>query len=186
MQFYPHNISTALIGNAVSASTAATGSFINNFSAIPINTVNTASLALNITGSRGADGTSVAVVGPKGATGTRGVTGFRGNSILLLSSEWHSGPPCDPVPVDCYSHVFYPTFVLGNERFCAFEEPGQTYYSTDLTLIDGSSKIYYNDICTTLASNSNPLGAYGPTAFAYSTDGAGTLQSIDSCPQDPF
>jgi hypothetical protein len=179
MQFYPHNISTTLVGNAVSASLSLSGSFINNFAAITVNRVNTASLALNITGSRGADGTGAAVPGPKGATGTRGVTGFRGDNILLLSSAW-SGSACAAPPVNCYAFDFGNTYSLGGVRSCDFGNI-VTYYSTDSTLSAGSSPMYYNDICTNLASNANPLGAYGPTSTAYSTNASGILQAIEAC-----
>lgn len=186
MQFYPHNTPVTLIGNAVSASAAVTGSFINNFSAIPITTVDSASIALNITGSRGTDGASFAVAGPKGSQGIRGVTGFRGNSVFLLSGSWHSGAACSTPPANCYEHRFYPTYTVGGNRFCDFSDYYDTYYSTDLNLQNGVSKIYFNGICTTVASNAIPLGAYGPTATAYNTDGTGTLQAIESCPQQQF
>jgi hypothetical protein len=179
MQFYPHNISVSVVGSAVSASLALSGSLINNFSAIPVNTIDTASLALNITGSRGADGTGAAVSGPKGATGTRGVTGFRGDSIFLLSSAW-SGSACAAPPVNCYSFEFGDTYSVGGNRFCDFENT-TTYYSTDAILSAGSSPMYYNSICTNLASNANPLGAYISTA--YSTNGSGVLQTIEACNQ---
>ena len=185
MQFYPHNISVSVVGSAVSASLSLSGSLINNFSAIPVNTIDTASLALNITGSRGADGTGAAISGPKGATGTRGVTGFRGDSILLLSSAW-SGSACAAPPVNCYAHTFYPTYTLGGTRFCDFSDYNETYYSTDLNLNSGTSVMYYNSVCTSIASNANPLGAYAPTATAYSTDGSGVLQTIEACQQNPF
>jgi hypothetical protein len=178
MQFYPHNISTALVGSSVSASLALSGSFINNFEAIPINTVATASLALNITGSRGADGTGAVVVGPKGATGTRGVTGFRGDSVFLLSGSWHSGAPCTAPPVNCYAFDFGASYSVGGVRYCDFGSV-LTYYSTDSTLSAGSSPIYFNSICTTLAANQTTLGAYVSTA--YSTDGSGILQTIEAC-----
>lgn len=101
MEFYPHNIQSNLVASAVSASQAASGSYIRNFAEITILKVNTASFALNITGSRGIDGTSVPVYGPKGDTGDRGDTGPRGNSIFLLSSSWNNGscaPPPTPSP----------------------------------------------------------------------------------------
>lgn len=183
MQFYPHNIPSTLIGSAVSASSTITGSFINNFSALP---VNTASVALNITGSRGTDGTSVVVLGPKGTTGPRGVTGFRGNNILLLSGSWHSGGSCAAVPVDCFPFIFYPAFTLGGELQCDFSDFNQTYYSTDLNFTVDSSIMYYNDICTNIVSDANPLGAYGPTAKAYATDGSGVISELGNCPEQPF
>lgn len=186
MQFYPHNISTSLVGSAVSASQAQSTLFLNNFSAMSINIVNTASVALNITGSRGADGTSITVPGPKGPAGARGVTGFRGNSVFLLSGSWHSGAACSTPPANCFEHRFYPTYVIGGNRFCDFSDYYDTYYSTDLNLQNGVSKIYFNEICTTLASNAIPLGAYGPTSTAYNTDGAGTLEAIEPCQQQPF
>jgi hypothetical protein len=157
MQFYPHNISTTLVGNAVSASLSLSGSFINNFAAITVNRVNTASLALNITGSRGADG----------------------DNILLLSSAW-SGSACAAPPVNCYAFDFGNTYSFGGVRSCDFGNI-VTYYSTDSTLSAGSSPMYYNNICTNLASNANPLGAYGPTSTAYSTNASGILQAIEAC-----
>lgn len=178
MQFYPHNISTTLVGSAVSASLSLSGSFINNFAAVAINTVATASLALNITGSRGADGTGAVVVGPKGATGTRGVTGFRGDSIFLLSGSWHSGASCTPPPASCYAFDFGSSYSFGGVRYCDFGSV-ITYYSTDAVLAAGSSPIYFNSICTSLASNQTTLGAY--VATAYSTNGSGILQAIEAC-----
>lgn len=177
MQFYPHNISTTLVGNATSASFAISASFINNSLPSAPNTVSTASLALNISGSRGTDGTSVSVLGPQGAIGDRGVTGFRGDSIFLLSSAW-SGSACASPPVNCYAFSFGDSYAVGGVRYCDFTNP-TTYYSTDVILSAGSSPMYYNSICTNLASNANPLGAYGSTA--YSTNGSGILQTIEAC-----
>lgn len=176
MQFYPHNIPSTLIGSAVSASSTITGSFINNFSALP---VNTASVALNITGSRGTDGTSVVVLGPKGTTGPRGVTGFRGNNILLLSGSWHSGA-CAAVPEACNPFIFYPAFTFGGELQCDFSDFNQTYYSTDLNFTVDSSIMYYNDICTNIVSNANPLGAFDD-GEVYATDAAGVISVLGSC-----
>jgi hypothetical protein len=91
MQFYPHNVPFNTVFGAVSASRTLTGSFIGNFSAIPVNQIVTASITLNITGSRGTDGTNVAVLGPTGPEGARGETGFRGRNAFLLSGGWNVG-----------------------------------------------------------------------------------------------
>jgi hypothetical protein len=91
MQFYPHNVPFNTVFGAVSASRTLTGSFIGNFSAIPVNQIVTASITLNITGSRGTDGTNVTVLGPTGPEGSRGPTGFRGRNAFLLSGGWNVG-----------------------------------------------------------------------------------------------
>ncbi len=177
MQFYPHNLSATLAANVVSASFAETGSLINNFSAIAINRVSTASIALNITGSPGTNGTSVTLIGPQGPTGDRGEPGYRGKSIFLLSGSWHSGGPCTTPPANCYAVSFGDTYAVGGVRYCDFTTP-TTYYSTD-AIPSAGSPMYYNSICTSLASNANPFGAYA--SVAYSTNISGELQVIEAC-----
>lgn len=181
MQFYPNNISVNELGFAVSASIARTGSLIQTFTAIPV----TASLALNITGSTGAAGTSAGPIsGPKGAQGSRGVTGPRGNSVYLISSSWHDatkgGASCASAPANCYEYTFYSSYVVGGTRYCDFGSPNITVYSTDAGLSAGSSPMFFNSICTNPALGQN-LGAYTPDSTAYSTDGSGTLQTLGVC-----
>ena len=179
MQFYPHNVSSTTIGSAVSASTATSASFINNFAGIAINT---ASIALNITGSAGASGTSVAVIGPTGSQGVRGVTGFRGNSIFLLSSSW-SGSACGSVGDPCNGPITLYAIGPGFDE-CRTDQGSGTYYTTSsLTLLQSSNVgdangviLYTNSSCTSVAAN-NAInnGLYGPVIFY--TDGAGVITS---------
>jgi hypothetical protein len=179
MQFYPHNVSSTTIGSAVSASTATSASFINNFAGIAINT---ASIALNITGSAGASGTSVAVIGPTGSQGVRGVTGFRGNSIFLLSSSW-SGSACGATGDPCNGPITLYAIGPGFDE-CRTDQGSGTYYTTSsLTLLQSNTVgdadgviLYTNSSCTSVAAN-NAInnGLYGPVIFY--TDGAGVITS---------
>ena len=181
MQFYPNNVSVTEVGFAVSASKARSGSLINNFAAVPI----TASFALNIVGSAGAAGTNAGPIsGPKGAQGSRGVTGPRGNSVYLLSSSWHDeskgGASCSSAPASCYEYTFYSAYVVGGTRYCDFGSTNITVYSTDSTLSATSSPMFYNNVCTNPALNQK-LGAYAPDSTAYSTNGSGILQTVGVC-----
>lgn len=181
MQFYPNNIAVNELGFAVSASIARTGSLIQTFAAVPV----TASLALNITGSTGAAGTSAGPIsGPKGAQGPRGVAGPRGNSVYLISSSWHDatkgGASCASAPANCYEYTFYTSYAVDGTRYCDFGSPNITVYSTDSTLSAASSPMFLNSVCTNPALR-QILGAYQPDSTAYSTDGGGTLQSLGVC-----
>lgn len=182
MQFYPNNVSVTEVGFAVSASKARSGSLINNFAAVPI----TASFALNIVGSAGAAGTNAGPIsGPKGAQGSRGVTGPRGNSVYLLSSSWHDeskgGASCAAAPANCYPYDFWPSYRVGGVRYCDYSDFYSTYYSTDITLGAGSP-MFYNDVCTNPAL-SQKLGAYQPESTAYNTDANGDLVIAGTCDQ---
>lgn len=174
MRFYPHNISSNIVGQATSASLAQLTTYLNNFTDISV-AVNTASLALNISGSAGTAGTDYTKTGDTGPVGDRGVTGPRGKSIYLLSGSWNTGS-C--TPVSCYEYSFGDSYVVGGTRYCDFGTP-TSYYSTDSVLSAGSSPMYYNSICTSLAINVSNLGAYVSTA--YSTNGSGILQTVDTC-----
>jgi len=181
VQFYPNNISVNEVGFAVSASIARSGSLIRNFAAVPV----TAILALNITGSTGAAGSNAGpIAGPKGAQGSRGVTGPRGNSVYLISSSWHdatkAGASCASAPASCHEHTFYSSYVVGGIRYCDFSSTNITVYSTNSTPRAGSSPMFFNSVCTNPALNQN-LGAYAPDSIAYSTDGSGTLQTLGVC-----
>lgn len=155
MQFYPHRVPLTTVSSAVSASIAATSSFIANFASIP---VATASLALNISGSAGTNGTDINFPGPKGQTGPRGVTGFRGNSVFLLSGSWQN-TPCG-APVVCYEYSFAYAPGDTSPTSCNFGSL-TTYYSTDSTLVDDSSPMYSNNTCTS-ALGTQRLGGYAP------------------------
>lgn len=176
MEFYPHNIPNIYVGSAVSASIAVTGSLINNFAAIAIDTVNTASLTLNITGSQGTAGTNIPVYGPTGAAGLRGATGFRGDNIFLLSGSWNTDP-CS-APVVCYGG--YLLYNVGPDAGQCEESQGSATYYSNYNDIDGATGtdangyiLYTDPGCTTPA-----ISAYvhnGSTTF--STDGAGEISS---------
>ena len=176
MQFYPHKVSSTLVGSAVSSSVAATGSFVANFASIP---VATASVALNIVGAAGTPGTSVSITGPKGATGVRGVTGFRGTSVFLLSSSW-SGSSCAGSSVPCYGYLFGTSYFNGNQWVCDF---GSTFtiYSTDPgpDLTFEVSPLYNDSICTDAIENNANVGAFN--SYVWSTDANGTGSFAANC-----
>lgn len=167
MQFFPYNIPVTKIAVAVSASSTPTASYLANFAAVPVNTVNTASLALNIVGTNGANGAGIVVPGPKGPTGDRGLTGFRGDSIYLLSSSWYSGATCSPPPSTCNQIIFGAGVFLNGQWFCDY---GQllVYYTTAETFVEGSP-LFSNDICTSGVGTVGNVGAYSTTSTVYST-----------------
>lgn len=178
MQFYPNNIPISTITSAVSASFALTSSLINNFAAISVTIVDTASVGLNLTGSAGLAGSNSGgpIPGPKGAQGFRGVTGFRGNSVYLLSSSWHDeskvGAACSAPPANCFDVNLYTAFtaVEEGEFFCDFSQ-GQfnptEYYTTlgdsqefvDVNFDEGFP-LYTNDTCTDPVASEGILGAH--------------------------
>lgn len=172
MEFFPHNIQLgkSTIGTAVSASLTVTASFLANFATIR---VDSASLALNISGSPGANGTNYTKTGETGATGPDGVRGFRGNSVFLLSSSWSTGS-C--VGVACYA------IPLQRYRPSSGCDSGiiNFYYSNDNENAFGNgSSVYYDEICTLPATNVSNIGQYGN--FVYQTDGFGTASVYVTC-----
>jgi hypothetical protein len=177
MQFYPHNVPPTTIGLAISASTATSASFINNFAGIAINT---ASLALNITGSAGTPGTSVAVIGPTGSQGVRGVTGFRGNSIFLLSSSW-SGSACGSVGDPCLGPITLYAIGPGFDE-CRTDQGSGIYYTTSSLDLLNSNQVgdadgvilYTNSACSSVAV-SNAI--HNTEGVVFYTDGTGVITS---------
>ena len=177
MQFYPHNVPPTTIGLAISASTATSASFINNFAGISINT---ASLALNITGSAGTPGTSVAVIGPTGSQGVRGVTGFRGNSIFLLSSSW-SGSACGSVGDPCLGPITLYAIGPGFDE-CRTDQGSGIYYTTSSLDLLNSNQVgdadgvilYTNSACSSVAV-SNAI--HNTEGVVFYTDGTGVITS---------
>lgn len=193
MQFYPHNIPLTTIGSAVSASLATSGSYIANFAAVPVTTVDTASLALNIVGTNGANGTGAVVPGPKGATGTRGVTGPRGNNVYLLSRSWHNGSKvgatCPPLSSNCWQVDLYSAYIVFGQGNCDYSQSPPynpvTYYTTS-----GSSQLavdqnfgagfplYANSACTdTLVS---VLGGSVSVLGSHALNGQGKIYGLTS------
>jgi hypothetical protein len=184
MRFFPHNVPTGQVYSAVSASLALSSSLINNFTATPVSMrVNTASLALNISGARGADGTSVAVYGPTGPTGPQGVNGFRGNSVYLLSGSWHSGSPCTTPPANCYTVLLYGVINAGGGNYaCDFSNNPPTnpttYYTTDVTA-DPTTGIpmFVDQYCAQPVAANSILGAWNATNQVIQAD-AGSLSGV--------
>jgi hypothetical protein len=178
MQFYPHKISVNTTAAAVSASIALTGSFINNFSAIQINRVLTASIALNITGSRGTDGTSVDIIGPTGPVGARGETGFRGGNIFLLSSSW-SGSACGGGATCGGPYSLIPAGPGVGECGVARGSSYRINSSINLSSVSDDSAdrliLFTNEgTCAVVAAN---VGVHNGSRVFY-TDGAGVISSI--------
>lgn len=172
MQFYPNNIPISTIASAVSASFALTSSLINNFAAISVTIVDTASVGLNLTGSAGLAGSNSGgpISGPKGAQGFRGVTGFRGNSVYLLSSSY-SDAVCSAPPANCFDVNLYTVFAAVEAGFfCDFSQ-GQ-FNPTEYYTTSGSSQesvdahfdigfpLYTNDTCTDPVASAGILGAH--------------------------
>jgi hypothetical protein len=161
MKFYPHNIDITFIPNAVSASSATTASLIANFNALPVNKVNTASVALNFVGASGTNGTSILVTGPKGPTGDRGPQGLRGDSVFLLSGSWNVGSCV--TPSICYEIQLYEPIGNLGQYYCGGGS-GNTVvvYTTDAAgPVSNTSTIYADSGCTTLLPNS-VLGVVKP------------------------
>lgn len=179
MQFYPHRISSNVVGFAISASIAQSGSLIANFSAIPVNTISTASVALNITGSAGANGTGGSVTGPTGPTGIRGVTGPRGHSVFLLSASW-SGSACGGAPVNCYEYQFATVYNIDEMTWtCDFGNPLNIYSTDSPSLTLDVSPLYSNNTCTEPIINSAYVGGYANNVWG--TDSYGTGSFVFFC-----
>lgn len=200
MQFFPHNLPLTNVATAVSASFTRTGSFIANFSAIAVTRVDTASIALNLTGSSGVAGTNYGpIVGPKGAQGNRGVTGPRGDSVYLLSSSWHdeskAGASCagnPPAPANCWTVKLYAAYELFGEFTCDFSNtPGYnptTYYTNQgasQAYVDANFgadfPLYVNETCTDpLAPILAPYVTFPATLGAHSENGQNTVYAVTS------
>jgi hypothetical protein len=196
MQFYPNNVPANELGFAVSSSIAKTGSFIVNFSAIPVTIVNTASLALNITGTSGTNGTGASLSGPKGPLGATGVTGPRGNSVYLLSSSWHDaskgGASCDtPTPTNCWEVKLYSAYYLFEDYSCDFSVNAfnpTTYYTTTgesqeyvNANFGADFSLYTNNTCTnTLASVLSEFATFPVVVGAHLENGLNTVYSVTS------
>jgi hypothetical protein len=180
MEFYPHNIDVTIIGNAVSSSQALTGSFINNSSVISATVVDLAGLALNISGSRGTDGANYTSFGPEGSQGDRGVTGFRGDSIFLLSSAW-SGSACGSPGAVCNEIGILYNAGPGFDE-CNVTQGSATYYTTSsvgiitnntVGVADGAI-LYTDSVCTQVAGNRYIHNSAGVIFY---TDGAGVIST---------
>jgi hypothetical protein len=137
-------------------------------------------LALNITGSAGTPGTSVAVIGPTGSQGVRGVTGFRGNSIFLLSSSW-SGSACGSVGDPCLGPITLYAIGPGFDE-CRTDQGSGIYYTTSSLDLLNSNQVgdadgvilYTNSACSSVAV-SNAI--HNTEGVVFYTDGTGVITS---------
>ena len=182
MLFYPHNqfAGGGVVERAVSSSVAVSSSFINNST-----TSGLSFLALNITGSPGANGSNASpIVGPKGATGNQGPAGPRGLNIWILSSSWTtascwaSGGP----GATCYPILMYKRSRDDSNPCTAISAP--TVYTTvpDITqqlLVQDISPVYSDSNCTLPVLNDPIIGVNGSTI--YKTTVAGTASFSGSC-----
>jgi len=180
MLFYPHNISTNItVANSVSSSLTVTSSYIANFAAIPVNLINTASFAANITGSPGTNGTNASPIkGPTGQKGDQGVQGPRGLNMWLLSSSWADG--CTGGGVVCYTITTLNKYSVATG--CSDVSAG-TIYTTRVNIAGGLeqdlSPIYTDPSCTTKMPSGSRLGHDG--AIAYVTNANSTASFLASC-----
>lgn len=165
MQFFPHNVPINIINTATSASLTQTAEFLYNLGTIAINT---ASLALNISGSTGASGSNYIKTGSTGPQGLTGPTGYRGNSVYLLSISRSTGS----------NAICYTTSALGTATFNGVDYTcnygfAQTYYADASSLTNGVV-LYYDSSCSSLATNLTSLSDPISNAI-FNTDGAGTI-----------
>lgn len=198
MEFYPNSIPVSTLASAVSASFALTSSLINNFAAISVTIVDTASVGLNLRGAAGANGTSAGPVpGPKGPQGDRGVTGPRGNSVYLLSSSWHDagnpGASCNtPAPTNCWYVDIYAAYEIFGQYTCDFSiTPGYNptrYYTTtgaSQAYVDANFganfPLYTNATCTdTLASALSGFVTFPATIGSHASNGQNAVYAVTS------
>jgi hypothetical protein len=161
MKFFPHNLTS--IPSAVSASITSRSLFLNNFSGTP---VNLASVALNITGSRGASGISHLVIGPQGPRGPEGPKGPTGDGIYILPAS-RTYCTCNAITGRTAA------LIEGGLYNCNFTST--TYYSNCDTIAAGC--ILYTDLaCVSTVSN----GLYTFNNIVY-TAASGVLTQTDTC-----
>jgi hypothetical protein len=183
MRFFPHGFSSSVVLYADYATRAVTASYLNNTGSV-LYAVGEASLALNISGARGAAGSNFATApGPTGATGATGEAGKRGDSIFLLSASWHAGAACSSPPVSCTAVI---TFTANKNPEtgawrCNFGIPAATYYSTDpLAPQNGISPMYTDQLCTQKIRSGSTLGA-GPLNRIFTVDVNSTASVRATC-----
>lgn len=167
MQFFPHNISATSVAQATSASLAATVSYLNNFASVR---VDTASVALNFTGSVGATGSNYIKVGATGLTGLQGARGARGDSAYILAVGWSS-----TTPTTCNAISDVGTYNSGT-TICSFEN-SVTLYSTSSIITEGTI-VYYDSACSSLVTNISDLAI---SVKSFSTNGSGVVALGPDC-----
>lgn len=173
MQFFPHRTTLGVIGQATTASRSAYAELINNFSTIP---VDTASIALNITGSTGLAGSNFTAIGPQGPQGTQGPRGPRGDHVYLLSVAWDQAPPEEEEI--CYELTPVGTSTFNDPDYSCDFGTTVSYYSTSSILTDGTV-LYYDSGCSSLAINMSGLAWSGYGAFG--TNGSGVVENNGVC-----
>ncbi len=167
MQFFPHNVSSTSVAQATSASLAQTVSYLNNFATT---LVNTASVALNFTGSAGVSGSNFTKTGATGLQGLQGARGPRGDSAYILAVGWSSTTPttCNAIPdVGTYN---------SGTTICSFEN-SVTFYSTSSIIADGTI-VYYDSACSSLVTNISNLAI---SVKSFSTNGSGVVTIGADC-----
>jgi len=163
MKYFPNYLTT--LPFSVSASIASQSLFLNNFAGTP---VDTASLALNITGSRGASGTSVTVTGGTGPQGFSGFAGPAGTGIYLLSAT--------RTYCACNIQVGREAIAVEGGGYDCTSAPETTYYSNCGTIADAC--VLYSDLACASTVTNGLLYTFGN--LVYSTT-SGVLTEIASC-----
>ena len=165
MKYFPNNLTTVPL--AISASITSRSALINNFAGTPINT---ASLALNITGSRGSSGISYLVVGPTGPQGPIGPMGPPGDGIYML--------PASRTVCGCFTYTTFATATapIDPEVNYTCGTPNNTYYSPSDTIGAGITLYTVPECQTTTVSNG--FYAYNDNVYQAS---AGVLTFVGIC-----
>lgn len=144
MQFFPHRIPSTRVSSATSASLALSASFVNNINTPSITITNSASLALNISGSAGSPGADFTKSGPRGPQGATGRRGARGQNVYLLSVGWSQSPASA-----CYEIQAGSATLSGGGFNCDFGVVTTYYTDASPSTSDVGSFIYFDRECTT-------------------------------------
>jgi len=161
MKYFPNNLTTVPL--AVSASITSRSALIDNFAGTPIDS---ASLALNITGSRGTSGISYLVVGPTGSQGPLGPMGPPGDSIYMLPASRATYCTCNTVVGGTATTSDNITYIC---------QTGTTYYS-DCGAIAAGCQVFTDLGCAETVTN----GLYAFNGIVYTAAG-GTLTYTNTC-----
>jgi hypothetical protein len=162
MQSYP-------LGKVNFATTVTTAS-VSLQSSFLTSTINTASVALNFSGSIGPSGSGYTKVGATGVTGPTGPQGPKGFGVYLLSST----------RATCCTYLgdFSTDTSGGGGSNCSSYTDGiRSVYSSDCTSIGNGCTLYLNSTCSTPAN----VYCFSDGSDYYCTNGSGVVTSTGGC-----